>query len=84
MRVFPARREKPRLVQPVNDPRLVDVVRRHLQLHPVAIRQADETLAHLARDMGEHGVLIFECHAEHGAGKHFGNPTFGFDNLFGH
>jgi len=73
-----------RLVQPVDDPRLVDVVRRHLQLHPVSIRQADEALAHFARDMGENGMLVLQRDAEHGSGKHFGDLTFGFDDLFGH
>jgi hypothetical protein len=34
------------LPQPINDPRLCQVVGRHLDLHAITRRQADETFAH--------------------------------------
>ena len=39
---------------PVDDARLVEVVRRHFNVHLVADRDADEILAHFAGDVREH------------------------------
>jgi hypothetical protein len=44
-RRFGARRA---LAEPVNDTRLLEIVWGHLKLHPIAIEEADETLAHFA------------------------------------
>ena len=36
------------LAEPVNDTGLLEIVWGHLKLHPIAIEEADETLAHFA------------------------------------
>src|SRR5206468_4100884 len=65
----------------IDDARLVQIVRRHLDLHAVARRQTDETLAHFARDMGEHEVLVGEFDTEHRPGEHRGNFAFCFNSI---
>src|ERR1044071_3001965 len=45
------------LLQPPSDARLVQIVRRHLHLHPVAGGQTHEAFAHLAADGREDEVF---------------------------
>ena len=42
------RKEIGALAKPVNDTGLLEIVWGHLKLHPIAIEEADETLAHFA------------------------------------
>src|ERR1700734_2595793 len=57
-------------IEAVNDARLGEVVLRHLHFHPVAGGQADETLAHFARDMGQDNVLaVVQLDAKHRTGQ---------------
>ena len=67
---------------PECDPRLAEVVGRHLYVDAVADADADEVLPHLAGDMGEHLVAVGQSHAEHGAGKHLRDGTRNFDWFF--
>jgi len=76
------RAERNVLAQPINDPGFIDVVGRHLELHAVAGGQADEALAHFARDMGEDGVVVGQLHPEHGAGENGSDLPFEFDSFF--
>ena len=71
------------LTEPVNDPRLVKIVRRHLELHAVATSQANEAFPHFARDVGENGVVVGELHAEHCARKNGSDLPLDFDSFFG-
>ncbi len=70
------------LSESVNDSSLVQIVRRHFELHPVAVREADEMLAHLARNMGENLMLIRQLNPEHRSSEDGSNFTLGFDCLF--
>ena len=75
-----------RLAEAIDDARLVQIVGRHLELHAVAIGQADEAFAHRARDMGQDRMIIGvrEGDSEHRAREHFSDFAFSFDDLFGH
>lgn len=83
---FPPRAGKPAalhsLTEAIDDARLAEIVRRHLQLYAVAIGETDEAFPHLARDVGEDEVLIAELYAEHGSCEHGGDSAFSFDNFF--
>jgi len=67
---------------PESDTRLAQVVRRHFDVDLVPHADADEVLAHLAGDMGEHFVAVGQSHTEHGAGEHLSDRTRQFDWLF--
>ena len=69
------------LPEAVDDARLGEVVGRHFELHAVTIGEADETLAHLAGDVGQDAVFVCEFDAEHGPGEHGGDFAFGFNNV---
>jgi hypothetical protein len=53
------------LTEAIYDPRLIDIVRGHFELHPIANGEADKTFPHFARDVGEDHVVIWEADAEH-------------------
>ena len=69
------------LAQPIDDARLVEIVGRHLELHPVPAGQPDETLAHFAGDVGEDFVFVRELHLEHRAREDGDDFAFEFDGL---
>jgi hypothetical protein len=66
----------------IGNPRLVQVVLRHLDIDPVADGNADEILAHLAGEVREDLVAIGQFNAEHGAGQHLRDGSGQFDVLF--
>jgi len=70
------------LLQTINDPGLVQIVGRHFHLNPVTIGEADETLPHFARDMGENFMLIVQLNTEHGSCEDGDDFSFGFNDLF--
>jgi len=80
--IHPAKTAAADLPEPIDDPRLVQIVRRHLDLHPVTESESDETLAHFARDVGEHLMLVCEGDAKHRAREHSGDGSVGFDDFF--
>jgi hypothetical protein len=80
MRELPFMRDA--LTEPVNDPRLVQIVRRHLDFHAIAHRQANEPFPHLAGDVCEDDMLVPQFDAEHGPGEDGSNLSFGFDDFF--
>src|SRR5271166_4738490 len=45
------------------------VVRCHLDIHPVAGQYANTVLPHLAAGMSKDGVLVIQFHPEHGVGQ---------------
>ncbi len=69
-------------IEAIDDASLFRVVRRHFQFHAVTGDEPDETLAHLARDVGEHEVTVFQFDPEHGAGKDGVNGAFEFYGFF--
>src|SRR6266496_1900059 len=82
-RLFAARRTAP-LFQTPGDPRLGQVVGRHLHFHAVADGQAHPALAHLATDGGEHEVFVVEFDSEHRAREHGLNAALDFNVFFFH
>src|SRR5690349_19501824 len=59
-----------------------DVVRRHLQAHPVARDDADAPLAHLAAGVREHVGAVLQAHAELRIRQHLVNRALHLDHLF--
>ena len=70
-----------RLTESIDDASFIHIVGRHLQLHPIAGRQADKAFAHLARDMRENEMLVREFHAKHRAGQHGDDLAFQLDRF---
>src|SRR5271170_4340072 len=67
-------------VEAIDDTSLGEVVLRHRHLDAVAGGQADETLAHLARNMGENDVLaVVQLDAKHRAGQDRNDLALDFD-----
>src|SRR5215208_4985894 len=67
---------------PVDDPRAVEVIRRHLDPHPIPRQDPDAEPSHLARDMSEDDVAIVELHPEHGVRERLDDLAFELDLLF--
>src|SRR5690606_25404359 len=65
-----------RLLVPVDDTPLGQVVRRHLDVDAVAGEDADEELPHLAGEEAEDGVTVVELDAELGVGEGLGDDAF--------
>jgi hypothetical protein len=53
------------LTEAVNNPRFVEIVRRHLQLNAVARGKPDKALSHFPRDVSEDMMLVRQLHPEH-------------------
>jgi len=70
------------LPEAVNDPRFVEIVGRHFDLYTVSHGQADEPLAHPARDVGEDLVFVGQLYTEHGSSEHGDDFTVGFNGSF--
>src|ERR1700710_2511174 len=66
----------------VDDASAREIVRRQLDLHAIARQDTDVMPAHLARDVGQHLVVVVEPHAEHGVGECFGDLSLELDLLF--
>src|SRR3954454_12684132 len=67
---------------PVDDPRAVEVIRRHLDPHPIPRQDPDAEPSHLARDMSEDDVAVVELHPEHGVRERLDDLAFELDLLF--
>jgi hypothetical protein len=67
------------LSEAIHDPRLIEVIGRHFQLHAIPVGQTDEAFAHLAGNVGEYAMLVAEFNAEHSSGEHGSDFAFGFD-----
>lgn len=70
------------MIETIDDAGFVRVVGRHLELHFVTGDKTDETLAHLARDVGEDEVTVFQFDPKHGAGQDGVNGAFEFYGFF--
>src|SRR3954454_16683670 len=67
---------------PVDDPRAVEVIRRHLDPHPIPRQDPDAEASHLARDVPEDDVAVVELHSEHGVRERLDDLAFELDLLF--
>src|SRR6266571_1402889 len=70
------------LLVAVRYPATVEVVRRELDLHPVAGENADVVAAHLARDVPKYLVVVVELDLEHGVGQGLGDLALHLDLFF--
>src|SRR6476660_8565141 len=68
--------EEARLLVAVGDPATGEVVGCELDLNPIAGEDADVVHAHLAGDVREDLVAIFELDAEHGVGQRLDDRPF--------
>src|SRR6266536_4259409 len=66
----------------VGDAALAEVVRRQGDGHGVTRQDADEVLAHLARDVGEHLVAVLQPDLEPGVGQCGGHLALDLKGLF--
>src|ERR1700747_3594627 len=78
----------PALLVAIDDAAARQIVRRKLDGHFVSRKNADEILAHLAGDMRQNLVLVFQFDAEHGVGQrldhrghHFNGVLFGISRV---
>src|SRR4051794_35882073 len=67
---------------PVDDPRAVEVIRRHLDPHPIPRQDPDAEASHLARDVPEDDVAVVELHPEHCVRERLDDLAFELDLLF--
>lgn len=71
-----------RLFQAVGDAGFGQIVRGHLEPHPISHREPDEVFPHFAGKMSQHFMLIVQLHPEHSSGKNRGDGPLEFDWLF--
>ena len=67
---------------PKRDPRLAEIVRRHLDFDPVADVDADPVLAHLAGDMREDFVSIGQRDFKHRSRQNLSYRAGQFNGFF--
>jgi len=70
------------LLVAVGDATSFEVVRSELYLDAIAGENADVMHPHLARDMGQYFVTIFEFNTKHGIWKGLGNGPFQYNRVF--
>src|SRR6266853_4089417 len=69
----------------VHNPPAIQVVRRKFDRDLVPRQYPDEVLSHLAGNMRQHLVFVFELHLEHGIGQRFDHRCHDFNRvLFTH
>src|SRR6476646_2173961 len=73
---------KGRLLETEGDAAACEVVRGELHLDPVSGEDPDVVLAHLPRDLGEHGLAALELDAEHRARERLDDLALDLDLLF--
>src|SRR5215472_8414808 len=66
----------------IDDPSSRQVVRRQLHRYLVSRQDADEVLAHLARDVSQHPVLVLQLHSEHGVRQRLDHRCHNLNCLF--
>src|SRR4030081_2194606 len=69
----------------VHNPPAIQIVRRKFDRDFVSRQYPDEVLPHLAENMRQYLVFVFELHLEHGIGQRFDNRCHHFNRvLFTH
>jgi hypothetical protein len=56
-------------LETVDDARLIDVVRRHLEFNAIANSKSNKSFAHFSGNVRENKVLISESNPKHGTGQ---------------
>ena len=70
------------LLEPVDDARLIDVVRRHLKFNAIADGKSNKSLAHFPGNVRKNKMLVSESNPEHGTGQDRHNRSFQLDSFF--
>ena len=70
------------LTLPESDPRLAQIVRRHLDVHLVADANADEILSHFAGDVSENFMTVGQSDPKHGARQNLSHRARQFNWFF--
>lgn len=68
--------------QAIDNPRLAEIIRRHLELHAITEVETDKALAHLTGNMGQHHLVIRKLYAKHRSGENRDDFTFDWDGRF--
>ena len=71
-----------RSLEPEGDAAFGQVVRGHLDVHPIASQHANAILAHLAAGVGQDHVLIVQLDSEHGVREQFRDRAAELDHVF--
>ena len=69
-------------MQPPNDARFIQVVRRHFHFYAVAGGEPDKLFAHFSGDGRQYEMPVSEFDAKHGSGQDQLHRSFDFDGLF--
>src|SRR2546422_8999717 len=69
-------------LESVRDPAPREVVRRQLDLHPIAREDPDEVHPHLAAHVREHPVTVVQLHSEHRVRQRLHHGPFDLDRVF--
>ena len=78
---IPCAASKPLFV-PVHNSPAIQIIRAKLHRHAIARQDADEVLAHPARDMGQDLVVVLELHLEHSVGQRLGDRCHDLNRVF--
>src|SRR3984893_6165448 len=73
---------RPLVLVTEDEPALLQIIRRHLDRHPIARQRLDPVLLHLAGGVGDDLVSGIQLHAVAGIGEDFGYQSFELDQLF--
>ena len=70
------------LSEAVDDARLVNVVRRHLEFDAIANGKSNKSFAHFSGNVREDKMLVGEGDPEHGAGQDRHDRSFQLESFF--
>ena len=70
------------LLEPVDDARLIDVVRRHLKFNAIADGESNKSFAHFPGNVRKDKMLVGKSNPEHGTGQDRHDRSFQLDGFF--
>jgi hypothetical protein len=70
------------LLESVDDARLIDVVRRHLEFDTIANSKSNKSFAHFPGNVRENKVLISQSNPKHGTGQDRHDRSFQLEGFF--
>jgi hypothetical protein len=70
------------LSEAVDDARLINVVRRHLEFNAIANGKSNKSFAHFPGNVREDKMLVGESNPEHGAGQDRHDRSFQLEGFF--
>ena len=70
------------ILEAVDDARLVNVVRRHLEFDAIANGKSNKSFAHFSGNVRQDKMLVGQSDPEHGAGKNRHDRSFQLEGFF--